>query len=50
MGHEGVQKTLTRLCSSFFTPGDNKLVWDFIHGCSVYQRNKTEHLHLVGLL
>jgi hypothetical protein len=34
MGHEGVQKTLTRLRSSF-TPGDNKLVRDFVRGCSV---------------
>jgi hypothetical protein len=34
MGHEGIQKTLTRLRSSF-TPGDNKLVRDFVRGCSV---------------
>jgi hypothetical protein len=50
MGHEGVQKTLTRLRSFFFTPGDNKLVRNFIRGCSVCQGNKTEHLHPVGLL
>jgi hypothetical protein len=48
MGHEGVQKMLTRLCS--FTPGDNKLVRDFVCGCSVCQHNKIEHLHLAGLL
>jgi hypothetical protein len=30
MGHEGVQKTLLRLHASFFTPGDNKLVRNYI--------------------
>jgi hypothetical protein len=50
VGHEGVQKTLQRLCTSFSTPGDNKLVREFIRGCSVCQRNKTEHLHPAGLL
>jgi transposase InsO family protein len=48
-GHEGVQKTLQCLRASF-TPGDNKLVRDFIRSCSVCQRNKTEHLHPAGLL
>jgi hypothetical protein len=48
--HEGVQKTLQRLRTSFSTPGDNKLVHEFICGCSVCQRNKTEHLHPAGLL
>jgi hypothetical protein len=50
IGHEGVQKTLQRLCTSFSTPGDDKLVREFIRGCSVCQRNKTEHLHPAGLL
>jgi hypothetical protein len=50
MGHEGVQKTLHRLRTSFFTPGDNRLVRDFIRSCVVCQRNKTGHLHPVGLL
>jgi hypothetical protein len=49
MGHEGAQKTLTHLRSSF-TPGDNKLVRDFVRRCSACQRNKTEHLHPTGLL
>jgi hypothetical protein len=40
MGHEGVQKTLHRLRASF-TPGDNRLVHDFIRSCAVCQRNKT---------
>jgi hypothetical protein len=48
MGHEGVQKTLQCLRASF-TPSDNKLVCDYIMGCSVCQRNKTEHLHPVGM-
>ena len=50
MGHEGVQKTLQRLRASFATPNDNRLVREFIRGCSVCQRNKTEHLHPAGLL
>jgi hypothetical protein len=49
MGHEGVQKTLHRLRASF-TPGDNRLVRDFIRSCAVCQCNKTGHLHLAGLL
>jgi hypothetical protein len=50
MGHEGIQKTLQRLCASFFTPHDTKLVRDHISGCSVCQQHKTEHLHPAGLL
>jgi hypothetical protein len=50
MGNEGVQKTLQRLRTSFFTPGDNLLVSDFICSCAVCQRNKTSHLHPVDLL
>jgi hypothetical protein len=49
MGHEGVQKTLHRLRASF-TPGDNCLVRDFIRSCAVCHRNKTGHLHPIGLL
>jgi hypothetical protein len=45
----GVQKKLHRLRTSF-TPGDNRLVRDFIRSCVVCQRNKTGHLHPVGLL
>jgi hypothetical protein len=50
MGHEDVQKTPQRLRQSFFTPQVSKLVREFIHGCSICQRNKTEHLHPAGLL
>jgi hypothetical protein len=50
MGHEGVQKTLHRLCATFFTLHDSRLIRDFIRGCSVCQRHKTEHLHPAGLL
>jgi transposase InsO family protein len=44
-----VQKTLQRLYTSF-TPGDNRLVRDFICDCAVCQRNKTSHLHPASLL
>jgi hypothetical protein len=49
MGHEGVQKTLQRIRTSF-TLHDNRLVRDFIRGCPTCKRNKTEHLHPAGLL
>jgi hypothetical protein len=47
---EGVQKTLHQLRASFFTPHDARLVHEFIKGCSICQRNKTEHLHPASLL
>jgi len=50
VGHEGVQKSLVRLRSSFYNPRASKLVREFIRGCLVCQRNKTEHLHPGGLL
>jgi hypothetical protein len=50
MDHEGVQKTLQWLRASFFMVHDNKLVREFIKGCYVCRRHKTEHLHPVGLL
>jgi hypothetical protein len=50
MSHEGVQKTLHWLRASFFMPHDNCRVRKFLKGCSVCQRNKTEHLHPAGLL
>ena len=49
-GHEGVQKTLHRLRASFFNAHRHRFVRDFVRSCSVCQRNKTEHLHLAGLL
>lgn len=48
--HEGSQKTLHRLRSSFYNPHASRLVREFIKGCAVCQRNKTEHLHPGGLL
>jgi hypothetical protein len=50
MGHEGIQKTLHRLRVPFFMPQNNRQVREFIKGCSVCQRNKTEHLHPASLL
>lgn len=44
------QKTLHRLRRDFHTPHDRRLVSDFVRGCLVCQRNKTEHLHPAGLL
>jgi hypothetical protein len=49
-GHEGAQKTLHRLRASFYNPRSSKLVREFVKGCLVCQRNKTEHLHPAGLL
>jgi len=49
-GHEDIQKTLHRLRLSFFNSHLNRLVREFVQGCTVCQRNKTEHLHPAGLL
>lgn len=49
-GHEGIQKTLHRLRATFHSPALSKLVREFVVGCAVCQRNKTEHLHPAGLL
>jgi len=48
--HGGVQKTLQCLCALFYKLHANCLVPDFVQGCAVCQRNKTEHLHPAGLL
>lgn len=50
MGHGGIQKTLHRLRSDFYIPGDRRLVLEFVRNCEVCQRNKTEHLRPGGLL
>lgn len=49
-GHEGIQKMLHRVCLSFFNPHISRLVRKFLKGCTVCQRNKSEHLHPAGLL
>lgn len=49
-GHEGTQKTLQRLHTSFHVPGLRRLVQDYVRGCSVCQCNQSEHLHPAGLL
>jgi hypothetical protein len=50
MGHEGGEKTLHRLRSSFYSPSARRRIRDYVHSCAVCQKNKTEHLHPVGLL
>jgi hypothetical protein len=49
-GHERVQKTLHRLRSNFYIPGDRALVQDWVRSCSTCQRNKTEARRPAGLL
>jgi len=49
-GHEGVQKTLHRLRSDFYIPGDRSLVQDWVRTCDTCQRNKTQTLRPAGLL
>jgi hypothetical protein len=49
-GHEGVEKTLHRWRASFYSPLANRKVREFMKGCAVCQRNKSVHLHPVGLL
>lgn len=49
-GHEGIQKTLHRLCHDFHVPNARRVVEDFVRACSICQRNKSEHMHPGGLL
>jgi transposase InsO family protein len=49
-GHEGVEKTLHRWRSSFHNTHIRRRVQEFVRGCAVCQRNKSEHLHPAGLL
>lgn len=49
-GHEGIQKTLHRLRSDFYIPGDRVLVQDWVRSCATCQRNKTQTLRPAGLL
>jgi hypothetical protein len=49
-GHKGVQKTLHRLRSSFYSPKATQWVKDFVKSCVVCQCNKSEHMHPAGLL
>ncbi|WVZ80266.1 hypothetical protein U9M48_027757 [Paspalum notatum var. saurae] len=48
--HEGIQKTLYRLRSEFYIPGDRTLVQEWIRACTTCQRNKTETLRPARLL
>jgi hypothetical protein len=50
IGHEGVQKTLHRLCSNFFIPVACSAVQDFVRACDVCQHHKMKQLHQAGLL
>jgi hypothetical protein len=49
-GHEGVQKTLHRLRTDFYIPGDQGLVQDWMRSCETCQRNKMETLWPAGML
>jgi hypothetical protein len=48
--HEGIQKTLHRLRSTFHVEQDRRLVGDFVRSCSTCQRNKSVSLQPAGLL
>lgn len=49
-GHEGIQRTLHRLCRDFHFPNMKSLVQDMVRACGVCQQYKVEHLHPAGLL
>jgi hypothetical protein len=49
-GHEGIQRTVHRIRRDFHSPNLRTAVHDFIRACVTCQRNKSEHLHLAGLL
>lgn len=48
--HFGFQKTLTRLHNDFRWPGMRCTVMEFIPGCDIYQRNKSQSLSSAGLV
>jgi hypothetical protein len=48
--HEGTKKTLPHLCASFYNANTAKLVKDYVKSCVICQRNKSKHLHPIGLL
>jgi hypothetical protein len=39
-----MQKTLHRLCTDFYIPGDGALVRDWVQSCVTCQQNKMETL------
>jgi hypothetical protein len=49
-GHEGVHRTLHRLCRDFHFPNMRSWVQDFVRACATCQKYKSEHLHPMGLL
>jgi hypothetical protein len=50
MGHEGAEKMLHLLRADLFVPNAHMVVCDHVRSCSTCQKNKTEQLHLAGLL
>jgi hypothetical protein len=46
IGHESIQKTMTRWWASFYSSQALCRVCEFVQGCSLCQRNNYEHLHL----
>jgi hypothetical protein len=48
--HEGIEKTVNRFRASFYNSQSMRRVREYVQGCEVCQRNKTEHLHPAGLL
>jgi hypothetical protein len=50
VGHEGIEKTVNRFRASFYNSQAMCRVQEYARGSEVCQRNKTEHLHSVGLL
>ncbi|WVZ53188.1 hypothetical protein U9M48_004163 [Paspalum notatum var. saurae] len=50
VGHEGAEKSLHRFRASFYNSSAHHRIREFIRGCLICQRNKTEHLHPAGLL
>jgi hypothetical protein len=49
-GHEGIEKKVNCLRASFYNQHILRRVHEYVQGCEVCQRNKTEHLHPAGLL
>ena len=49
-GHEGVTKSVSRICKQFHWPKMQQDIRDFVRECTICQRAKVEQALLVGLL
>ena len=49
-GHEGVTKSVSRICKQFYWPKMQQDIRDFVRECTICQRTKVEQALPAGLL